>query len=73
MGRSWFKQARIKQHQGSTKGKKNILLNMAPIVSLPKEARALHTQFINMVSEVIENEKDKFLEANGSPIPIFLY
>lgn len=42
------------------KGKKKISMNMVPSVVLPKQARALHAQAINMVNEVEDDEEDEF-------------
>ena len=76
LGRPWFKQAKFKQDWGATKitikkGKKKVRMDMVPNATLPREARALYAQGINMVKEVDDDEEDAFLKVNESIVPIF--
>ena len=76
LGRPWFTQAKVKQDWGAAKivvrkGKKKVQLNMVPNATLPKQARALYAQGINMVQEVDDGEEDAFLKANGSVVLVF--
>ena len=62
VGRPWLRAAKVKQDWGSQKitirkGKKKVKVNMIPTVKLPKHARALYAQGINMVEEIGDEMK----------------
>ena len=59
LGRPWFTQAKVKQDWGVAK----IL-----VATLPKQARALYAQGINMVQEVDDDEEDAFLKADRKSV-----
>ena len=44
---------------------------MIPTESLPKNARAMYAQGINMVEELGDDEEDEFLKANSGVVPVF--
>lgn len=46
-------------------------MNMVPTVVLPKHARALYAQGINMVEQVGDDEEEDFLRTNESVIPVY--
>ena len=76
VGRPWLRAAKVKQDRGSQKitirkGKKKVKVNMIPIVKLPKHARALYAQGINMVEEIEDDEEDAFMQVNESVILVF--
>ena len=76
VGRPWLRAAKVKQDWGSQKitirkGKKKVKVNMIPSVKLPKHARALYAQGINMVEEIEDDEEDAFMQVNESVIPVF--
>ena len=76
LGRPWLKTARVKQDWGAElitirQGKKKVKIQMVPTEVLPRNARALYAQGINMVEELADDEEDEFLKVNSSVIPVF--
>ena len=67
LGRPWLKTARVKQDWGAElitirQGKKKVKIQMVPTEILPRNARALYAQGINMVEELADDEEDEFLK-----------